>query len=41
MSSTYTVALSDILEDLNVKEIVDYSSLQSALDELENAGWNW
>ena len=37
MSSTYTVALSDILEDLNVKEIVDYSSLQSALDELENA----
>ena len=32
MSSTYTVALSDI-----VKEIVDYSSLQSALDELENA----
>ena len=27
MSSTYTVALSDILEDLNVKEIFDYLSL--------------
>lgn len=37
MSSTYTVALSDILEELNIKEVVDYSSLQSALDELENA----
>lgn len=37
MSSTYTVALSDILQDLNISEVVDYSSLQSALDELENA----
>ena len=38
MSSTYTVALSDILEDLNVKEIVDYKAL---LMSWKMRRWNW
>ena len=37
MSSTFTVAMSDILDELNIDEVVDYGSLQTALDDLENA----
>lgn len=37
MSSTFTVALDNLLEDLNLKEIGDTDALKSAVDELEDA----
>lgn len=37
MSSTYTVALTDLLDDLDLDEIVDVDSLQDSLEELEDA----
>lgn len=37
MSSTYTVALSDLLDDMNMDDIADVDDLQTALDDLEDA----
>ncbi len=37
MSSTYTVALSDLLDDINMDDIADVDYLQTALDDLEDA----
>ena len=37
MSSTYTVALSDLLYDMNMDDIADVDDLQTALDDLEDA----
>lgn len=37
MSSTFTVALTDLLDDLNLDDVVDMDSLQDSLDELEDA----
>ena len=37
MSSTYTVALSDLLDDMNMDDIADVDDLQNALDDLEDA----
>lgn len=37
MSSTYTVAMSDLLDDVDMDSIVDVDSLQDSLDELEDA----
>lgn len=37
MSSTYTVALSDLLDDINMDDIADVDDLQTALDDLEDA----
>ena len=37
MSSTFTVALTDLLDDIDFDNIVDVDSLKSSLDELEDA----
>lgn len=37
MSSTYTVALSDLLDDVDMDSIVNVDDLQNALDDLEDA----
>ena len=37
MSSTFTVALTDLLDDIDFDNIVDIDSLQNSLDELEDA----
>ena len=37
MSSTFTVALTDLLDDIDFDNIVDVDSLQDSLDELEDA----
>ena len=37
MSSTFTVALTDLLDDIDFDNIVDVDSLQESLDELEDA----
>lgn len=37
MSSTYTVALSDMLDDVDMDSIVNVDDLQNALDDLEDA----
>ena len=37
MSSTYTVALSDLLDDVDMDSIVNVDDLQTALDDLEDA----
>ncbi len=37
MTSTYTVAMSDLLDDLNTDDITDVDDLQDALDDLEDA----
>ena len=37
MSSTFTVALNDLLDDLNLEEIGDTDALKNAVDELEDA----
>lgn len=37
MSSTFTVGLSDLFDQLNLKDISDMDSLKSSLDELEDA----
>lgn len=37
MTSTYTVALTDLLDDIDLNEIVDVDSLQDSLEELEDA----
>ena len=37
MSSTYTVALSDLLDDMDMDSIVNVDDLQTALDDLEDA----
>ena len=37
MSSTFTVGLSDLFDQLNLHDITDMDSLKSSLDELENA----
>lgn len=37
MSSTYTVAMSDLLDDLDTDDITDVDELKDALDDLEDA----
>lgn len=37
MSSTFTVALTDLLDDVDLDNVVDVDSLQDSLDELEDA----
>ena len=37
MSSTFTVALTDLLDDMNIDDIADFDELQDSLDELEDA----
>lgn len=37
MSSTFTVALTDLLDDMDMDNIVDVDSLKDSLDELEDA----
>ena len=37
MSSTYTVSLSDLLDDVDMDSIVNVDDLQNALDDLEDA----
>lgn len=37
MSSTFTVGLSDLFDQLNLQDITDMDSLKASLDELENA----
>lgn len=37
MSSTFTVALTDLLDDMNLDNVVDIDSLQDSLDDLEDA----
>ena len=37
MSATFTIALSDLLDDMDLNNIADIDELQNALDELENA----
>ncbi len=37
MSSTYTVALSDLLDDMDMDNIVDVDDLKDSLDDLEDA----
>lgn len=37
LSSTYTAAIPDVLEDMNIEDASDYESIQNALDEMEDA----
>ena len=37
MSATFTIALSDLLDDMDLNDIADFDELQDSLDELEDA----
>lgn len=37
MSSTFTVALTDLLDDMDMDNIIDVDSLKDSLNELEDA----
>ncbi len=41
MSSTFTVALTDLLDDIDFDNIIDVDSLKDSLNELEDAALSW